>query len=595
MTEHRRGMDPEMSPAKAVPGNPNVEPAGPICLEGARKRVLDTARTRLVVTAIVFVLMFAVTGGRLVELSILGADSGPRVTRHASGQPVGRADITDRNGVLLATSLPSGSLYADPKVIMDADEAADALLRLFPDLHRPWLISRLTASSRFEWIRRHLTPVEQQAVIALGIPGLSFKQEYRRIYPHGQTAAHVLGHTNVDGEGIAGIELSFDQQLKEGRPLRLSIDVRLQHILTDELHAAKKSFRAVGAGGLVLDAESGEVVALVSLPDFDPNAPTASPAENRFNRITKGVFEMGSTFKLFTVATALETGVTTMGGGYDATKPLRVAHHTISDYHPEKRWLSVPEILVHSSNIGAAQMALDIGTPLQRQYLSRLGLLRPASLELPELGTPLTPNPWREINTMTVAFGHGIAVTPLQVAAATGAVVDGGILRTPTLLACDEPAAGERVFSPQTSRQMRSMMRRVVRNGTGEKADVPGYMVGGKTGTSEKLEGGRYVQDKRVSTFVGAFPMDHPRYVVLAMLDEPKGNKSTFNFATGGWVAAPVVAKVIKRMGPLYGLAPRDEGGDRLDQPQPTKQKPGVLAERKAAGAKVQGRQLAAN
>lgn len=566
----------------------------PVCLEGTRKRVLNTARTRLIVTAIVFILMFTVTAGRLIELSILGADSGPRVTRHASGEALGRADITDRNGVLLATSLPSASLYADPKTIMDANEAADALVRLFPDLHRPWLLARLTAPSRFEWIRRHLTPAEQQAVIALGIPGLSFQDEYRRIYPHGQTAAHVLGHTNVDGEGIAGVELAFDEQLKSGKPLRLSLDVRLQHILGEELQTAKKSFRAIGAAGLVLDAETGEVVALVSLPDFDPNSPTASPEESRFNRITKGVFEMGSTFKLFTVATALETGVTTMGGGYDATKPLRVAHHVISDYHPEKRWLSVPEILVHSSNIGAAQMALDIGTPLQRQYLSRLGLLRPASLEVPELGAPLTPNPWREINTMTVAFGHGIAVTPLQVAAATGAVVDGGLLRSPTLIARDEPVPGERVFSAQTSRQMRAMMRRVVRSGTGEKADVPGYMVGGKTGTSEKLVDGRYDDDKRVSTFVGAFPMDHPRYVVLAMLDEPKGNKSTYNFATGGWVAAPIVAKVIRRMGPLYGLAPRDEG-DRFDQPQPTKQKPGVLAAKRPAGAKVQGRQLAAN
>lgn len=572
-----------------------VETAAPVCLEGTRKRVLGTARTRLVFTALVFVLMFAVTCGRLVALSILGAESGPRVTRHATGQAMGRGDITDRNGVLLATSLSAASLYADPKLIMDVGEAADALIRLFPDLHRSWLMARLTAASRFEWIRRHLTPAEQQAVIALGIPGLSFQDEYRRIYPHGQTAAHVLGHTNVDGDGIAGVEMAFDRQLKDGQPLRLSLDLRLQHIMAEELQAAKKSFRAIGAAGLVLDANTGEVVALVSLPDFDPNAPAASPAENRFNRITKGVFEMGSTFKLFTVATALETGVTTMGGGYDATKPLRVAQYTISDYHPEKRWLSVPEILVHSSNIGAALMALDIGTPLQRQYLSRLGLLRPASLELPELGAPLTPNPWREINTMTVAFGHGIAVTPLQVAAATGAVVDGGILHTPTLIARTEPVSGERVFSAQTSRQMRAMMRRVVRNGTGEKAEVPGYMVGGKTGTSEKLIDGHYDRDKRVSSFVGAFPMDHPRYVVLAMLDEPTGNKSTYNFATAGWVAAPIVANVIRRMGPLYGLAPRNEDGDRLDPPQPTKQKPGVLAARKGAGAKVQGRQLAAN
>lgn len=568
----------------------------PICLDGARKRVLETARSRLAVTAIVFILMFAVTVGRLVELSAMGAENGPRVTRHASAQMIGRADIVDRNGVILATSLPSASLYADPKQIMDADAAVSALMRIFPDLDRAVLKARLTASTRFEWIRRHLTPEEQHAVNAQGIPGLGFKAEYRRIYPHGQTAAHVLGLTDVDGRGIAGVELAFDESLKNGEPLRLSIDVRLQHILAEELRAAQTEFRALGAGALVLDTDTGEVVALVSLPDFDPNAPAAAPAENRFNRVTKGVFEMGSTFKLFTVATALEAGVTTIRGGYDATRPLRVARYTINDYHPEKRWLTVPEILVHSSNIGAAQMALDIGTPLQRQYLSRLGLLRPAAVELPELGAPLTPSPWREINTMTVAFGHGIAVTPIQLAAAIGAVVDGGVLRPTTLLAHEAPSPGDRVFSAQTSRLMRKMMRQVVRDGTGAKGDVPGYLVGGKTGTSEKLIDGRYVRDKRVSSFVGSFPMDRPRYVVMAMLDEPKGNARTWNFATGGWVAAPVVAKVIRRMAPLYGLAPRPEIKDRLDERPPSRQKPDVLARhRPGEGAKLQGPQLAAN
>ncbi|MBL8660708.1 MAG: penicillin-binding protein 2 [Rhodospirillales bacterium] len=573
-----------------------AEDGAPICLEGVRKRVLETARSRLAITAIFFILMFAVTVGRLVELSVMGAEAGPRVSRHASAQMAGRADITDRNGVILATSLPSASLYADPKQIMDPVKAAAALTRIFPDIDRAQLVERLTAPTRFEWIHRHLTPSEQQAVNALGMPGLSFKDDYRRIYPHNQMAAHVVGLTDVDGHGIAGAELEFDESLKKGQPLRLSIDVRLQHIVTEELLAAKDEFRALGAAAVVLDADTGEVAALVSLPDFDPNAPAATPADNRFNRVTKGVFEMGSTFKLFTIATALEAGVTTIRGGYDASKPLHVAHYTISDYHPEKRWLSVPEILVHSSNIGAAQMALDIGTPLQRQYLSRLGLLRPASVELPELGIPLTPSPWREINTMTVSYGHGIAVTPIQLAAAAGAVVDGGVLRQPTLIAHDEPSAGERVFSSQTSRLMRTMMRQVVRDGTGTKGDVPGYLVGGKTGTSEKLVDGRYVHDKRVSSFVGSFPMDHPRYVIFALLDEPKGDRSTFNFATGGWVAAPLVARVIRRMAPLYGLAPRENIDDRLDERLPTRQKPDVLAtHRGGTGAKLQGRQLAAN
>jgi cell division protein FtsI (penicillin-binding protein 3) len=584
-------MSDKPGAACSLPGQ-----GGAVCLEGVRKRVLETARSRLAVTAIAFILMFAVTVGRLMEISIAGADAGPRVTRHAGARMPGRADITDRNGAILATSLPAASLYVDPKLITHPEAAAAALTRVLPDLDRDELMARLTASSRFEWIRRHLTPAEQRDVNALGLPGLKFKDEYRRIYPHGQAAAHVLGYTDVDGRGIAGVELTFDRELREGEPLRLSLDIRLQHILAEELEAARAQFKALGAAGLVLDAGSGEVVALVSLPDFDPNMPTASPEASRFNRTTKGVFEMGSTFKLFTVATALETGVTTIRGAYDATKPLRVAHYTISDYHPERRWLSVPEILVHSSNIGAAQMAIDIGTPRQRQYLSRLGLLRPAAIELPEIGAPLTPNPWREINTMTIAFGHGIAVSPIQVAVATGAVVDGGILRQPTLIARDGPVAGERVFSERTSRLMRAMMRLVVREGTGEKADVPGYSVGGKTGTSEKLVDGRYVHDKSVSSFVAAFPMDHPRYVVLAMLDEPKGNKSTYNYATGGWVAAPVVAKVVRRMAPLYGLAPRQDIDDRLDEPQPLPRRAGVLAAHgPGAGGKVQVRQLAAN
>ncbi len=437
-------------------------PAGeePICLDGAHKRVLETARSRLAITAVVFILAFAITVGRLVDLTVLGDADGPRVARHGAKPMVGRADIVDRNGVILATSLPTASLYADPTQIMDPAAAVDALASIIPDLDRNALLARLTTPGcRFIWIRRHLTPEEHYAINGLGLPGLLFKTEYRRIYPHGQMAAHVLGGTDVDGRGIAGVEYEFDRQLGDGEPLRLSIDVRLQHILAEELGAAKNEFQALGAAGIVLDANTGETVALVSLPDYDPNAPTVTPPDARFNRITKGVFEMGSTFKLFTVATALDAGVTTLQGGYDATKPLHVARFTISDYHPEKRWLSVPEILVHSSNIGAAQMALDIGTPLQRDYLGRLGLLRAAATEVPELGTPLTPTPWREINTMTIAFGHGIAVTPLQLAAAVGAVVDGGVLRPTTLLAREGTPAGERVFSAKTSTQMRTMMR----------------------------------------------------------------------------------------------------------------------------------------
>ena len=374
--------------------------------------------------------------------------------------------------------------------------------------------------------------------------------------------------------------------------------IRIQDMLRQELGAAVLEFRAIGGAGMVLDVHTGEVLGMVSLPDFDPNAPVEDNVDVRFNRAAKGVYEMGSTFKLFTVAMALDSGVTTLGGGYDASKPLRVARYTIRDYHAENRWLSVPEILVHSSNIGAAQMALDVGGPAQRRYLGRLGLLSRAAVELPESGTPLTPKPWRDINTMTVGFGHGIAVSPLQLASAVAAVVNGGLWRPPTVLlqGKESLSAGERVFSARTSAQLRGLMRLVVRYGTGRKADVPGYLVGGKTGTAEKLVAGRYRRDARISSFVGAFPIDAPRYVVLAMIDEPKGNKSTLNYATGGWVAAPVVGRLVTQLAPLFGIAPKvdEELEVKWRPPAPAIKKPLFIAVKQAI-ADARGREIAAN
>ncbi len=432
----------------------------------------------------------------------------------------------------------------------------------------------------------------------LGIPGLHFEIEERRVYPHDRAAAHVLGLTDVDGRGIAGVEKTFDSELAAGKTLRLSLDVRVQDMLRQEMVAAVREFRAIGAAATVLDVRTGEVLGMISLPDFDPNAPGEDDDDARFNRAAKGVYEMGSTFKLFTVAMALDSGTTTLRGGYDASKPLRVAHFTIRDFHAENRWLSVPEILVHSSNIGAAQMALDVGGPTQRRYLGRLGLLTTAAVELPESGKPLTPKPWRDINTMTVGFGHGIAVSPLQLTTAVAAVVNGGLWRPPTVLVRggESLPAGERVFSARTSAQLRGLMRLVVRYGTGRKADVPGYQVGGKTGTAEKLIAGRYRRDARISSFVGAFPIDAPRYVVLAMIDEPKGNKSTLNYATGGWVAAPVVGRLITRIASLYGIAPRvdEELEVKWRPPAPTIKKPLFVAVKEAI-ADARGRQIAAN
>ena len=502
----------------------------PIRLEGARARMLETARNRLLVTSTVFALAFLIIAGRLIDLTVLEQDGIGRLVERGAPETTGRGAIVDRNGVILATSLPTASLYADPQEIMDPEAAADRLMTVLPDFDRERLVAKFS-KGRFVWIRRNLSPNEQYMVNRLGIPGLHFETEELRVYPHNRAAAHVLGLTDLDGRGIAGVEKTFDRNLAAGKTLQLSMDIRVQDMLRQEMGAAVREFRAIGGAGVVLDVHTGEVLGMVSLPDFDPNEPGEDHVDVRFNRAAKGVYEMGSAFKLFTVAMALDSGTTTLRGGYDATKPLRVARHTIRDYHAENRWLSVPEILVHSSNIGAAQMALDVGGPAQRRYLGRLGLMTKSSIELPESGTPLTPKQWRDINTMTVGFGHGIAVSPLQLASAVAAVVNGGLWIPPTVQMQDGEIGtlpdGERVFSANTSAQLRGLMRLVVRYGTGKKADVPGYLVGGKTGTAEKLVGGRYRRDSRISSFVGAFPIDAPRYVVLAMIDEPKGNEAT--------------------------------------------------------------------
>lgn len=535
--------------------------SGRVRLEGARKQALETGRNRVVVTAAVFALTFAVIAGRLIDLTVLERPGEPLVAERETAQSwtADRTDIVDRNGVVLATSLPTVSVYADPREVLDPEEAADKLRSVLPDLNRQEVVSKLSSRGRFTWIRRNLTPVQQYAINRLGIPGLQFQQGYRRVYPHGRTASHLLGLTDVDGRGIAGVERSFDGRLRSGgEALRLSVDIRVQSILRDELIAAVSEFRAQGAAGLVLDVNTGETVAMASLPDFDPNAVGTLRGEAGFNRVAKGVYEMGSTFKLFTAAMALDAGTVTLESGYDASKPIRIARFTISDYHAKNRWLSVPEILVHSSNIGAAKMALDVGTDAQRGYLFRFGLLSASSIELPEIGRPLVPARWRDINTMTISYGHGIAVSPLQLATAVATLVNGGVRYGPTLLKRQpgDTIAGEHVLTAETSRKIRGLMELVVRHGTGKNGDVEGYRIGGKTGTAEKQSGGRYQKKALISSFVGAFPMEKPRYVVLAMLDEPRGNKRTFNYATGGWVAAPVVSRTISRMAPLMGIAP---------------------------------------
>lgn len=538
-------------------------------LDGIAKQALETGRMRLMFSGCLFFLAFAVMALRLIDVTVGHAAAEPQSAANetAGSLRFDRADIVDRNGILLATNLETASLYANPRQILDPAQAARRIAAVLPELSQPELAQKLESRRSFVWIKRNMTPKQEYEVNRLGIPGLYFKREERRVYPQGPLAAHYVGFADIDNKGLAGVEATLDKELSQSTaPVRLSLDIRVQHVLRDELMTAMGEFQAQGAVGVVMDARNGEIVAMASLPDFDPNDAGGARADARFNRATLGTYEMGSTFKIFTTAMALESGVATLEDGYDATHPIRIARYTINDYHPQSRWLSLPEIFLYSSNIGAAKMALDVGTKRQQAFLQRLGLLEPAHLELPEIGAPLVPSPWREINTLTVGYGHGISVSPLQLTAAVASVVNGGIAHDPTLLragfGAERPA--RRVLSESTSDALRRLMRLNVVEGTGKKAEVPGYLVGGKTGTAEKNIAGGYSRRAILSSFVAAFPMDEPRYVVFVMLDEPKPTKATHGFATAGWTAAPIAGRVIARMAPLVGITPLDEDAPEI-------------------------------
>ncbi|MEX2649426.1 MAG: penicillin-binding protein 2, partial [Alphaproteobacteria bacterium] len=487
-----------------------------LSLEGDGKRAVALARRRLVLAASLYACAFLLLGARVVEIAASGGAPPMAPSASATEHPSQRADIVDRHGALLATNLPTASLYANPGRVLDPDEAAEALAAVLPHLDVETLRAKLGGQRSFVWLDRGLSPTQVAAVNALGLPGLAFVDEERRVYPQGPLLAHVLGFTDIDNRGIAGIERVYDGALR-GRArsgagaLALSLDVRAQQILREELAHAVAEFAAVGAAGLVMDPSTGEILALVSLPDFDPNRPAAASDEARFNRATLGVYEMGSIFKVFTTAMALDYGVAGLSSGYDATDPIRIARYTISDDHPKARWLSVPEVFIYSSNIGAAKMALDVGADRQRAFLKKLGLLSAPAVDLPEVGAPMVPATWGDITTMTVAFGHGVAVSPLLVATAFAAVVNGGVLMPPTLLArTGARPAGTRVMQAATSDAMRALLRLAVVAGTGKGANVAGYAVGGKTGTAEKAGATGYRRDALLSSFIAAFPMDAP-------------------------------------------------------------------------------------
>ncbi|MFN3700052.1 MAG: peptidoglycan D,D-transpeptidase FtsI family protein [Alphaproteobacteria bacterium] len=546
-------------------------------LQGGKSAALEMMRGRIVMIGLFFALAYAAVAFRAFEVSVFQGNALNQPEREAlfayNNENQGhkpRGDIYDRNGVLLATTLPGVSLYVDPALIIGHEEVARDLTRIIPDLDYGVTLQRLQSSNRFVWIRRNITPQQQYEVLALGQPGLGFERQQRRFYPQGALASHLIGYTNVDNSGLAGLERSFENHLASGKDLRLSLDIRVQHIVHRELQRAIDDFTGIAGVGIVMDLRNGEIIAGVSLPDFDPHNAGSAGANEMFNRMTLGVYELGSIFKVFTTAAGLELANIPLSKPFDARTPLRFGRHTISDFRGQNRVLTMAEVFMYSSNIGTAKIAEMIGAEGLRGFYDDLGLLKPMDIVFREVGRPLSPQNWRHINMLTASYGHGISTTPLQTTAAIASIMNGGLLVTPQFVVDAEAlesggrkntlshnAPSVRVVSEDTSEKMRALMRLVVSNGTGSKADVAGYEVGGKTGTADKVgASGRYERNKRISSFVGIYPSSDPQYAILVMVDEPKPNKHSFGFATAGWVSAPAMARIVSSMASVLGQKP---------------------------------------
>ena len=520
-----------------------------------------TAHQRLMSILVIGALGVAAICVKLTAQTLaVWADGAPALVSGLTG----RADIVDRNGQVLARTIEARTVGVHPnRLLSKAEELAPKLAALMPERTEAQYLAILKSGKPFVYLRRRALPELVAQVNALGEPAMSYDPEPERLYPQITLAAHVLGYTDLDGRGIMGMERVLDHQLRDpvlkSAPVALSIDMRVQAAMESELSAAMADLQAMGATGLVLDVNTGEIISMVSLPVFNPNNVGQANPEALRNNVTQSVYELGSIFKPLTMANAINSGVVTnLGRRYDATEPVAVGPFKIKDDHPQNRWLNVPEALVHSSNIVTAKVADELGRERAEAFFTQMGFREPPHVELKERGRTLWPASWGRATTMTTAYGHGIAVTPLHLASAYAAIVNGGVWRPATLVKVEKgkAAKGRQVITPETSATVRKLLRVIVTDGTGKIANVPGYRVGGKTGTAEKPGAGGYNKHVNVSTFVGVFPMDAPRYVVIAMLDSPKGSATSFGQTTAAYTAAPVVAKVIARTGPMLGVYP---------------------------------------
>ncbi len=564
------------APASEVPTSPSARRPGLVrrLLYGGNVDRTAKAKARIGLAIVVFAIGYAVIAARLVMFAAVPDSHMMRRAAAADAVATARPDILDRNGEILATDVRTPSLFAEPHRIIDVDEAVELLTAVMPDLDASEVRERLSSKRRFVWLKREITPKQRQEIYRLGLPGIGFLPENKRVYPNGNEVSHLIGHVNIDNQGIAGIEKWLDNRgladlhmagLATDRlqqPVELAVDLRVQHAVHDELVKARAKFKAKAAAGLVTNVRTGEIVSMVSVPDYDPNNPREALDPTRINRLTTGVYEMGSTFKALTLAMALDSGKIGLRDSFDARGGLHYGKFTIHDFHPQNRVLTVPEIFTYSSNIGTARMALKLGVEYHKWFLRKLGQLDRLRTELPESAEPLVPKRWGELNTVTIAFGHGLSVAPLQAMMGVGALMNGGNLIPPTFRKRSEDEAmklATRVIKPETSEKMRYLMRLNVEKGTATRAEVKGYYVGGKTGTSEKVIGRRYSKTKSLTSFTAVLPADQPRYLLLIMLDEPQALPETHGFTTSGWNAVPVGGAVIARIAPLLGIEPRFE------------------------------------
>jgi cell division protein FtsI (penicillin-binding protein 3) len=536
---------------------------------------LDRSGARIRTVALGMFAAYAALGVKLVVLGV--SHDPPQTLKEAADQAVSgaRPDLIDRNGEILATDVKTMSVFAEPNRIIDKDEAVELITAVLPDVDAKELRERLGSKKGFVWVKRQITSKEQAEIFHLGLPGVGFLPENKRVYPNGPIGAHVLGYVDKDNVGIAGMEKYLDEQSltdphvpgfvvdpESLKPVRLSLDLRVTHALRDELMAGMDRFRAKAAAGMVVDVNTGEVIALESLPDYDPNEPIDAQDPTKINRINVGVYEMGSTFKALSLAMALDSGKVNLGSHINARDSLRYGRFTIHDFHATHRVLTVPEVFTHSSNIGAARLALMVGVEGHKAFLKKMGQLDRLRTELPESAEPLVPKRWGELNTMTIAFGQGLNVAPIQAVMAVCALVNGGKIMPPTFLPRTQEEAekiSHRVVSEQTSESMRYLMRSNATHGSASFANIPGYYVGGKTGTADKIIHGHYSQNRVFTTFMAITPADKPKYLFLTIYDDPQPAPEDHGYHTAAYNAGRVAGALIRRVEPLEGVPPSKE------------------------------------